>query len=262
MANMTPQAKRLIMLGLLGIVLVGGAFVVNTYFLAPGPSPAPPVRPVLPPPPKLPVATPAPAPGAPGAPGPQGAPGAPPKPQIAFPSPGLGTPTASPAPGAPPKPAGVPPASGSYTVQVGAFAVKTNAEKMQKRLEEKGHTVTIRQGSSKVPGHRVLVGEYADKADAQAQRDKVTAAGGKGAKVVAMGAGKFTVEAGTFKSLDAAIDLSRGLQQSGLASRIDSRPTGAGLYQVQVGSYATKEDAESQVAGLRKEGLSPIVMKN
>ncbi len=147
-------------------------------------------------------------------------------------------------------------------MQVGAFASKENAEKMQKRLEEKGHMVTIRQGSSKVPGHRVLVGEYADKADAQAQRDKAAAAGGKGARVVAMGAGKFTVEAGTFKSLDAAIDLSRELQQSGLASRIDSRPTGAGLYQVQVGSYATKEDAESQVATLRKEGLSPIVMKN
>lgn len=255
MANMTPQAKRLIMLGLLGIVLVGGAFVVNTYILAPSPpSPAPPVRPVLPPPPRAPGAAPAPAPGAPAGP---------PKPQIAVPSPGLGTPTASPAPGAPPKPAVAAPAPGSYTVQVGAFAVKANAEKMQKRLEEKGHTATIRQGSSKVPGHRVLVGEYADnKADAQAQRDKVAAAGGKGAKVVAMGAGKFTVEAGMFKSLDAAIDLSRELQQSGLASRIDSRPTAAGLYQVQVGSYATKEDAESQVVALRKEGLSPIVMKN
>jgi len=167
-----------------------------------------------------------------------------------------------PAPPVPSKPAMAAPAPGGYTVQVGAFAVKANAEKMQKRLEEKGHTVTIRQGSSKVPGHRVLVGEYAEKADAQAQRDKVAAAGGKGAKVVAMGVGKFTVEAGTFKSLDAAIDLSRELQQSGLASRIDSRPTGAGLYQVQVGSYATKEDAESQVATLRKEGLSPIVMKN
>ena len=154
------------------------------------------------------------------------------------------------------------PASGSFTVQVGAFAVKANAEKMQKRLEEKGHTATIRQGSSKVPGHRVLVGEYAEKADAQAQRDKVAAAGGKGARVVAMGTGKFTVEAGTFRSLDAAIDLSRELQQSGLASRIDSRPMAAGLYQVQVGSYATKEDAESQVAALRKEGLSPIVLKN
>jgi len=253
MANMTPQAKRLIMLGLVGIVLVGGAYLVNTYFLAPGPPPASPVRPVLLPSPKPPVASPGPVPGAPGAP---------PKPQIAFPSPGLGTPTAIPAPGAPPKPAVAAPASGSYTVQVGAFAVKANAEKMQKRLEEKGHTATVRQGSSKVPGHRVLVGEHAEKADAQAQRDKVAAAGGKGAKVVAMGAGKFTVEAGTFKSLDAAIDLSRELQQSGLASRIDSRPTAAGLYQVQVGMYATKEDAESQVATLRKEGLSPIVLKN
>jgi cell division protein FtsN len=183
---------------------------------------------------------------------------------MAGPSPGLGTPTATPAPGAPPKPPAAAAAAGTYTVQVGAFAVKANAEKMQKRLEEKGHAVTIRQGSSsKVPGHRVLVGEYADRADAQAQRDKVLAAGGKGAKVVSMGAGKFTVEAGTFKSLDAAIDLSRELQQSGLVSRIDSRPTaGAGLYQVQVGNYATKEDAESQVATLRKEGLNAIVLKN
>ena len=218
MANMTPPAKRLIMLGLVGIVLVGGAYVVNTYFLAPSaPPPAPPVRPVLPPPPKPPMAEPAPIPGAPAPP---------PKPQIGVPSPGLGTPTASPASPAPPKPGVAALAPGGYTVQVGAFAVKANAEKMQKRLEEKGHPVTIRQGSSsKVSGHRVLVGEYAERAAAQAQRDKVAAAGGKGAKVVPMGAGKFTVEAGTFKNLDAAIDLSRELQQSGLVSRIDSRPT-------------------------------------
>ena len=154
------------------------------------------------------------------------------------------------------------PATGNYALQVGSFAVKTNAEKLQKRLEEKGYAVTVRQASPKVPGHRVLVGEYTAQADAQAQRDKMVAAGAKGARVVSAGGGKFTVEAGTFRSLDAAIDQARELQKSGMASRIDSRPAATGLYQVRVGAYASRQEAQTQVESLRKEGVSPIVVKN
>ena len=254
MANLTPQAKRLIILGLFGIVLVGGAIVVNNYLLAPGPPPpAPPVRPVLPPPPRPPAATPAPVPA--------------PAPQAAVPSPGLGTPPspapmAPPAPPASPKPSVAAPAPGSYALQVGAFAVKTNAEKLQKRLEEKGYAVAVRQASPRLPRHRVLVGEYTAQADAEGQREKVVAAGVKGAKVVPTGGGKFTVEAGTFRELDAAIDLARELQRSGMASRIDSRPTAIGLYLVRVGAYPSRPEAHAQVETLRKEGLSPIVVKN
>jgi len=258
MANLTPQAKRLIILGLFGIVLVGGAIVVNNYLLAPAPPPpAPPVRPVLPPPPRPPAATlpppPTPAPA--------------PAPQAAVPSPGLGTPpTPAPmapaAPPAPPKPSVAAPAPGSYALQVGAFAVKTNAEKLQKRLEEKGYAVAVRQASPRLPRHRVLVGEYTAQADAEGQREKVVAAGVKGAKVVPTGGGKFTVEAGTFRELDAAIDLARELQRSGMASRIDSRPTATGLYLVRVGAYPSRPEAHAQVETLRKEGLSPVVVKN
>ena len=254
MANLTPQAKRLIILGLFGIVLVGGAIVVNNYLLAPAPPPpAPPVRPVLPPPPRPPAATPAPVPA--------------PAPQAAVPSPGLGTPPspapmAPPAPPASPKPSVAAPAPGSYALQVGAFAVKTNAEKLQKRLEEKGYAVAVRPASPRLPRHRVLVGEYTAQADAEGQREKVVAAGVKGAKVVPTGGGKFTVEAGTFRELDAAIDLARELQRSGMASRIDSRPTATGLYLVRVGAYPSRPEAHAQVETLRKEGLSPIVVKN
>lgn len=258
MANLTPQAKRLIILGLFGIVLVGGAIVVNNYLLAPAPPPpAPPVRPVLPPPPRPPAATLPPPP----------TPAPTPAPQAAVPSPGLGTPPtpapmAPPAPPAPPKPSVAAPAPGSYALQVGAFAVKTNAEKLQKRLEEKGYAVAVRQASPRLPRHRVLVGEYTAQADAEGQREKVVAAGVKGAKVVPTGGGKFTVEAGTFRELDAAIDLARELQRSGMASRIDSRPTATGLYLVRVGAYPSRPEAHAQVETLRKEGLSPVVVKN
>lgn len=266
MANLTPQAKRLIILGLFGIVLVGGAIVVNNYLLAPAPPPpAPPVRPVLPPPPRPLAAAPTPAPTP--APAPQAAPEPAPRPQAAVPSPGLGTPpTPAPmapaAPPAPPKPSVAAPAPGRYALQVGAFAVKTNAEKLQKRLEEKGYAVTVRQASPRLPRHRVLVGEYTAQADAEGQREKVVAAGVKGAKVVPTGGGKFTVEAGTFRELDAAIDLARELQRSGMASRIDSRPTATGLYLVRVGAYPSRPEAQAQVEALRKVGLSPIVVKN
>lgn len=166
------------------------------------------------------------------------------------------------APPAPPKPSVAAPAVGSYALQVGAFAVKTNAEKLQKRLEEKGYAVTVRQASPRLPRHRVLVGEYTAQADAEGQREKVVAAGVKGAKVVPTGGGKFTVEAGTFRELDAAIDLARELQRSGMASRIDSRPTATGLYLVRVGAYPSRPEAQAQVEALRREGLSPIVVKN
>lgn len=261
MANLTPQAKRLIILGLFGIVLVGGAIVVNNYLLAPAPPPpAPPVRPVLPPPPRPLAAAPTPAPTP--APAPQAAPEPAPRPQAAVPSPGLGTPPTSMAPPAPPKPTMAAPAPGSFALQVGAFAVKTNAEKLQKRLEEKGYAVTVRQASPRLPRHRVLVGEYTAQADAEGQREKVVAAGVKGAKVVPTGGGKFTIEAGTFRELDAAIDLARELQRSGMASRIDSRPTATGLYLVRVGAYPSRPEAQAQVEALRREGLSPIVVKN
>jgi cell division protein FtsN len=162
----------------------------------------------------------------------------------------------------PPKPTVAAPAPGSYALQVGAFAAKTNAEKLQKRLEEKGYGVTVRQASSRLPRHRILVGEYTNQAEAQAQRERVVAAGTKGAKVVPLGGGKYTVEAGAFRELDAAIDLSRELQKSGMASRIDSRPTATGLYQVRVEGYASQQEAQAQLEALRKEGLSPIVVKN
>jgi len=154
------------------------------------------------------------------------------------------------------------PAAGNYALQVGAFAVKSNAERLQKRLEEKGFAVTVRQTSPRLPRHRVLVGEYAAQGDAQAQRNKAVGAGAKGAKVVPAGGGKFTVEAGTFRDLDAAIDLARELQKSGIVSRIDSRPTATGLYQVRIGAYASRQEAQTQLEALRKEGLSPIVVRN
>lgn len=255
MANLTPQAKRLVILGLVGIVLVGGGVVVNNYLLAPPPPPpAAPIRPILPPPPRPPAASPAPAP--------QAGPAPAPRPQTAVPSPGLGAPPAPAAPETPPKPTMAAAAPGSYGLQVGAFAVKANAERLQKRLEEKGYAVTVRQASPRVPRHRVLVGTYTARADADAQQERVVEAGAKGAKVVPAAGGKFTVEAATFRSLDAAIDLARELQKSGLAPRIDSRPTATGLYQVRVGAYASRQDAQAQVDGLRKEGLSPIVVKN
>jgi cell division protein FtsN len=154
------------------------------------------------------------------------------------------------------------PGPGTYALQVGAFAVKTNAERLQKRLEEKGHTVAVRQATPRVPRHRVLVGEFTAQADAEAERENVIVAGVKGAKVVSAGSGKFTVEAGTFRSLDDAIDLARELQRAGLASRIDSRPQTTGLYQVRVGAYGSRQEAQAQVESLRREGLSPIVVRN
>lgn len=83
-------------------------------------------------------------------------------------------PAKKPEPAKPAKPKKTGTIGKTYTVQVGAYAVKANAEKMQQRLKNAGFdTIIKKQGSL----YTVQVGAFGVKANAESEQKKLKAAG-------------------------------------------------------------------------------------
>lgn len=67
------------------------------------------------------------------------------------------------------------PATGkTYTVQVGAFSIKANAQKMQQKLKASGFDTVLKQNGKL---YTVQVGVFSVKANAEAMKEKLRAAG-------------------------------------------------------------------------------------
>lgn len=288
--RLSPQAKRLAILGGLAIVLLGGAYLYTNYFrdVSPPLSPptprravAPPPKPIAPPQVKPEAAVKAPTPteekageDSPQRPvraveAPREAPKRPeaPPPEGAKPGgEGVGTAEKPPTPtraakaSRPEVQAGAAEAKGEFAVQVASLVLKQNAGTLEKRLEELGYTPVVHMNTATISRHRVYGGEFSSRQDAERTARRLNVDGFPSSLVEGED-GKFRVEVGSYYNLNKAIDLAHTLQAKRYTPKIHSEAVPTPVYQVRVGEYASRAQALKVLEALKKQGFTPIVVK-
>ena len=334
--GLSPAAKRLLVIGVIGIVLAAGLYVYTTYFAGTPPPPAPAVavrerrvqQPLAPPPqskqPEAPqepfrpsaireeAVTPAqvseepatpPVPPTvatqqtqpPAAPPAEKAPQeAPPQAKVMAkesnppaqpreptaetqakvqrpapqaqakaekPSPERGMNVEKPAPQAVAK-APTPPETGEtwYAVQVASLVRESNAVSLKKRLGDMGYTPDVHTVTARITHHRVYVGEWSSRAEAERTGRQLNVDGFP-SNVVTLPGDKFTLQAGSFLRLNVAIDLAHKLQTKNHPAKIVSEPVPTPVHQVRVGKYASRAEADKALESLKGKGFRPLVVK-
>ncbi len=292
------RMRRPLIFALIGVLVIGAAYLANVLFFSAPPPPPIPVRPAVPVPPAN-VPAPAPQTKAP-------VPAAPvpiPKPPEAK----TETKTATPQPSAPAKtvlekaspsaktllePAGptkaVPPVAAApagkavpgpgtktekhapakgaastargFSLQVGAMAQEANAEKLKQRLEALGFHALVRKGSGFANSHVVTVGEPAGKREAEELARRLNVDGFPSQLLTVDG--KYAPQVGSFVNLDEAIDVARELQKKDYRPKIISKPATTVLYQVRHGQFDTRAAAAKRGEELKAKGFSAWVVPN
>ena len=288
------MSKRLIMISIVGIVLVGGAYgYINWYKPSQAPAPPPPrpaqqvatPRPPQPPRPAAPAqvqpkpADPAVAPSATGTmeeqpeapnPGATQAP-APLPPKVTPPD---VTTAESPKPAMPPaqleQPAPKPMAKAPeptvtverpYRVQVASLVVEQNALSLKEKLEKLGYSTSILRTTAPITRHRVYAGEFRNRDEAEETARKL-GVDGFPANVVVTEQREFALEVGWSFNLDEAIDLAYNLQQKQYRSRIVSQAGPTPVHVVRVGAYEDRSEAVRTSEALRAKGFSPLIVRD
>lgn len=299
LGNLSPQAKRLVIIGVIGLVLVTGAYVYTTYFTEPPPPPPPPLalRQVTPKPPpatpptvKLPETKPE-----------EVKPLTPPPPDVppveeqtvTEPPEGEETPAIARRPAERPqveaKPTEAPKATaksvqaplpekkpvppqtakvegpkgkggGRYTIQVASLVMERNALSLKERLEKLGYNPTIRKTTVPITRHWVRVGEFTSREEVEGTARRLNVDGFP-SNIVDLGQGKFTLEIGSAFNLNEAIDLAHNLQKKNYASKIVSKSTPTPVHQVQVGEYGDRAEALQVIEELKGQGFAPILVR-
>ena len=147
-----------------------------------------------------------------------------------------------------------------YSVQIASLVVKRNADALQKRLEKLGYRATVRKRTAPISRHRVYAGEFRDREEAD-QVARRLSADGFSPRLVEGEQGKFAVEVGWSFNQNDAIDLARQLQQKNYTSQIVTKRAPTPVYVVHVGAYEKKSEAVREVKALKQKGFSPFVVR-
>ncbi len=251
--NMSPQAKGLIIISLVGIVFAGAL-----YWYTSRPSEAP-----LPPPPaqlKRPQ---------------------PPQPKGQGPKVEVAPKVAKPAviPRESFKPASIPaqvkkPAQKRiakatepkvkpekrYRIQVASLVIERNALFLRNHLEKLGYTPVIRRTMAPITRHRVYVGEFGTREEAERTARRLNVDGFP-SNLVQGGDGKFRLQVGSYYNLNKAIDLAHTLQEKKYTPKIDSKAVPTPVHQVRVGEYESRTEALKALEALKRQGFTPLIVR-
>ncbi|MFQ5656728.1 MAG: SPOR domain-containing protein [Candidatus Methylomirabilales bacterium] len=257
------MAKRLVIYGVVGIVIVG-AFYWYTHFYRVAPSPPSRVaRPNVP-------ARPVPSPVRPKAVK------SPIRPNVPTPSPSKvksgviakpakPTQTVTSAKKSAPKAVAMvvePKVTGEkrFTVQVASLVVERNALSLRTRLAKLGYNPLIRKKTARITRHRVFGGEFGSPQEAEELARRLNVDGFP-SNLVRIGNGRVALEVGWSYSLNDAIDMARNLQKKEYTPKIVSKVDPTTVHTVRVGGYEHRSEALEVVEALREEGFSAIVVR-
>lgn len=284
--GLSPRAKRLAIIGGIGIVLVGTAYVYTTYFVETIPPPQPPIslqkrgsppQPLTPPAvkqedvqPPLAVKTPLPE---------RRVEVTPPVPKdpttevsatTAKPTEG---PRESPRPPELPTTAETPPpqpvvkvtkpavtAKREYSIQIASLVRERNVISLTKRLEKLGYHPIVRKTTVPLTRHRVYAGEFSTREEAERVARKLNVDGFP-SNLVEIEPGKFGLEVGSSFNLNDAIDIARSLQKKEYNPKIVSVEIPTAVHQVRVGEYENRQEALKEIKILKEHGFKPLIVK-
>ena len=147
-----------------------------------------------------------------------------------------------------------------FTVQVAALVVERNALALKARLEQLGFRPVIRTTTASITRHRVYVGEFRSRQEAEQTARRLNVDGFP-SNLIEMEGGKFHLQVGSFFHLNEAIDLAHDLQKQNYASKIISKAVPTRVHAVRVGVYESRSEAREVLEALTRQGLTPFIVR-
>jgi cell division septation protein DedD len=156
----------------------------------------------------------------------------------------------------------------AYSLQVGAYGERKNAESVTEKLRQKGYEVVLREisRSDGVRLHRVLVGPFDTRKEALILSKAILQKEGLKSMVVrepfVPGKEVYSLQVGIYEAKKYADLTSKKLKLKGYDVFIlrSSNTDGAFVYRVLVGEYDTRKDALQQSKSiLQKEGIASFI---
>ncbi len=147
-----------------------------------------------------------------------------------------------------------------YTLQVASLGVERNALTLKKQLEGLGYNPVIRMTTVPITRHRVYAGEFSSREEAEKTARSLNVDGFP-SNLVEIEGGKFRLEVGSSFHLNEAIDLARSLRKKNYTSKIDSETAPTPVHQVRIGEYENRAEAQKAVEALKKEGFTPLMVR-
>lgn len=147
-----------------------------------------------------------------------------------------------------------------YTVQVASLVLERNALALKARLEQLGYRPIIRTITAPITRHQVYGGEFTSREEAERIARRLNGDGFSSNLVEAEG-GKFRLKVGSFFRLDEAIDLARDLQKKNYTPKILSKAVPTPLHVVRVGEFANPSEAQEVLQALKRQGLTPLIVR-
>jgi len=148
-----------------------------------------------------------------------------------------------------------------YAVEFGPFATASDAEQVERRLNEAGHqTVRFRQqtGGSL---YAVLVERLPSLRDAEALSATLRADGFPEGNILGGAGATHSVRVGEPLPLRGAVQLAERLRARGHAVRVAAQPGEAVEFVIRHGNFASREEAQSRAGELERLGLSNHVVR-
>ncbi len=147
-----------------------------------------------------------------------------------------------------------------FSLQVATLVLKRNALALKTRLEQLGFRPIIRTTIAPITRHRVYAGEFRSREEAERTAHRLNVDGFP-SNLVEIEGGTFRLEVGSSFHLNEAIDLARSLRKKNYTSKIDSETAPTPVHQVRIGEYENRAEAQKAVEALKKEGFTPLMVR-
>ncbi len=146
-----------------------------------------------------------------------------------------------------------------YTLQVATLVLERNALTLKKRLEELGYAPIIHKTTAPIARHRVFGGEFSSREEAEQTVGRLNA-DGFSTDLVELDDGKFGLEVGSYSSLNRAIDLAQSLQKKNYTPKIISETAPTPVHVVRVGEYEDRSEAVKALEALKRQGFTALIV--
>ena len=276
--GLSPRAKRLAIIGVVGIVLVGGLYVYTTYFAEGPPPPPPPIsmrergaprQPLTPPAVKQEDVRPPPATKRPLPEKKTVVKVAPPVVKVPTTEGARESPRPPEAPVEAEKPTPKPlvrvtkpavTAQKEFSIQIASLVRERNVLSLKKRLEKLGYSPIVRKTTVSITRHRVYASEFTSREEAERLARRLNVDGFP-SNLIEIEPGKFGLVIGSSFNLNKAIDMARSLEKKNYNPKIVSVATPTPVHQVRVGEYENRAEALEELEVLKGHGFSPIIVR-
>ena len=147
-----------------------------------------------------------------------------------------------------------------YRVQVASLVIERNALSLKNHLEKLGYTPLIRRTTAPIARHRVYVGEFGSREEAERTARRLNI-DGFSSNLVESEDGMFRLEVGSYYNLNKAIDLAHTLQEKKYTPKIDSKAVPTPVHQVRVGKFGSRAEALKALEALKRQGFTPLIVR-